>query len=199
MRTLPFLLILLLALPQAASAAFASDPAGDEGASTPYRVAVVPTTCHDPRIDLLAAGVASDGSNVTITMTVLDLAGRPTCGNGAVWMDARFGLWWFPLHDSAGHSIIAYADADYGQLRMHYAVGSSDWVGGPAAGTINGNVLTWVIPLSGLLPGTNESYDYRGLSFQTQVEAHENLRGVPSLGQGDVTLYDRLELGPVAV
>jgi hypothetical protein len=201
MKSAPALALLaILLVPQTASAAFALDPVGDE-TFAPGRVVFLPTTCHDPMIDILAVGVSSDGTHATINMTVLDLAGQPTCANGLVPIEGRWGFWWVVLTNASGAFVAAYAqEQGDGSILMRYDLGGgSSVVSGSAAGSISGNVLTWVVPLSGALPGTGAAYDYRGVTFGTQVEASRWASSPDPRIQDVFNLYDRADLGSVTV
>lgn len=188
---------LLLTLPTPASASTQADPIYDETWS-PGRAVHVPTTCHDGRVDLREVSMTRSGQDATLSIRVRDFDDIPTCA-GLTGVQARDGFWQFAAQDATGAArIFAYASEWNGVVTFHYQVGSGGAdVSGPHVGSVQGDVLTWTIPLAGAIPGTQTPYDYRGLAFSAHVHATEWIDppAVPRLGWTSVlSLYDEARI-----
>ena len=199
---LAFLLAVALIPPPAAGSS-RDDPAGDER-YTPLRLVGVPTTCGSPRIDVTHAAAESDGSTVTFRMEVLDFDAPLACkGDAAGAVQGWERIWFFALSGPGGVLIGANAQPDYaGGYVFAYSIGEgfSGEVTGPEAGSLDGNLLTWTVPLVGVRPGTTEAYDYRGLTLRPSVWTYESaIVGPPHSFVLGFSVFDQVPLGPVAV
>ena len=197
------LALLAVLLPPPAAAASQTDPAGDE-TYAPGRRVLVPTPCHSPKIDITEASATSDGATVTLSIEVLDVDAPFACtGDAAGLVQGWETLWMFVLSGPGDELIFAYAQPDYaGGHDFRYKIGNDNAgeATGPTVGGVTGNVLAWTIPLTGVRPGTTEAYDYRGLTFGTEVYGYEDaIVGPPQTFLLAFHLFDTVALGPVTV
>lgn len=199
MRALAILAaLLLLAPPAAAGTVTLADPQGDVA----FASTVVPVSlagCSDPAIDARGLTVASDGSVLTVSLEVVDLAAPLTCAGAPVTSPFALRTWTADVLPTQG------------EPRVFFSLVASDataqactlltWPGGGSGSATlgarscapaplpSGSTVTWSLPLSGSM--ANLTYDLRGAAAEAQA------RGTRSLVLGAAAASDAVPLGPV--
>lgn len=159
-----FVLLLIVPFAQAGGTA-RGDPSGDQ--VTWVATFVGTGACRNPATDITHTGVSSDGTTLTISQTVVDLAGVWTCGGArtpteqsslAVFMQTNGG--------STAPSLVVYRQvtrfaSGSSVSTCHSIHAGSSTIAQCGVGSVSGNTVTWTLALR------TPRYDLRGVTFDT--------------------------------